>query len=324
MISFLTSFAVYALGLPRWLIWPFYGFLLLLIFWNFYRLARNNYIVAKNEEEALKVFQFLIKRGFHVISDIVGEQVITKKEADKAQMRYMHHIDSIKNNAERIAIAVKPSQCGLYIDHQFCRKIIGSIVYSADRHHIFVWLDAEKKSDRDAVFHIAYFLKFKKLDNFGVAIQANHSDAKIYFEKYLRLGISVRLVKGAYTDGDLKSSAVDKNFYKLVDFYVDYLSKKDDSQFLALGTHDKNLITYAESSAKELQFLYDVNSKLAEEMAGAGKRVFIYGPWGNKPGAYLYRRFREGMRFKTFFLFLRNLWSGYWFRRRLAKQARLS
>lgn len=319
MLSLLISFAVYVLGLPRWLVASFYGILLLLIFWNFYRLGRDNYIVAKTEEKALKIFRFLFKKGFFVISDIVGEQVKTRNEAWQAKIRYIDHIYSIKNNAEKIAISVKPSQCGLYVSNGLCRAILGSIISVAFRHNIFAWIDAEKKQDRNNVFHIAAFLKGKHYDNFGVALQANHSDAKIFFEKYLKFGIPVRLVKGAYTDGDLKGLAIDENFMDLVDFYKDCFEQKSNTPFLALGTHDKDLISYAGNLPKEFQFLYNVNVELAERMVMAGKRVFIYSPWGKNSGAYLFRRFQEGMRFKTFLLFLRNLWSGYWFRRRLAR-----
>lgn len=313
---------VYALGLPVWLVWPFYGILLLLAFWNFYRLARDNYIAAKTEEKALKIFQLLLKRGFYVISDMVGEQVATQKEAEKAQMQYLNHIYSIKNNADKIAISVKPSQCGLYIDVKLCRSILGSIICMADRHHVFVWIDAEKKKDREVVFNIAAFLKIKHCDNFGVALQANHSDAGQFLKKYMKFDIPVRLVKGAYTDGDLeRDGLINENFVNLMKYYYDPILKSPKLKNIALGTHDEALINIGIlwKVVKEFQFLYGVNSVLAEQLCDRGIRVAIYVPWGKNAGHYLFRRFREGIRFKTFFLFIRNLWSGYWFRRRLAR-----
>ncbi|MEK7147199.1 MAG: proline dehydrogenase family protein [Patescibacteria group bacterium] len=326
MFSSLVFFAIYVLGLPRWLIMLFYGILLLLIFWNLYRLLRNNYIAAKTEEKALQVFKLLLKRGFFVISDIVGEQVKIKNEAWRAKDRYISHIHSIKHEGERVAISIKPSQCGLYVNinnPELCRKIISSIISQAYLNNIFVWIDAEKKQDREDVFRILFFLKSKarnwRGDNFGVALQANHSDARQFLEKYLKFNIPVRLVKGAYTDGDLKGPAIDENFYNLVDYCDEYAVENPNAVFLSLGTHDKDLIFYAGNSVKEFQFLFGVNCDLAEKMVKAGKRVVIYAPWGQNAGAYLYRRFREGIRFTTFFLFLRNLWSGYRFRKRLAR-----
>ncbi|MBI2591587.1 MAG: proline dehydrogenase family protein [Candidatus Brennerbacteria bacterium] len=323
MISILTSLVVYSLGLPRWLMWPFYVIFLFFIFWNFYRIMRNNYIAAKTEEKAFEIFQLLLKRGFYVISDIVGERVKTRNEAWDSKHRYIEHIYFISKNCyKQISISVKPSQCGLYIKYELCREILGAIIAVAHRKNIFVWIDAEKRKDRNNVFHIAAYLKNKRCDNFGVALQANHSDARLFLEKYMKFGIPIRLVKGAYTDGDLRhDSLINEQFVNLMNYFYDPLLQSPIFKNVALGTHDKVLINLgvAWKIAKEFQFLYGVNSVLAEQLLNSGERVAIYVPWGKKSGAYLFRRFREGIRFRTFFLFIRNLWSGYRFRRRLAR-----
>ena len=169
---------------------------------------------------------------------------------------------------------------------------------------------------------MAVFLKSRRCDHFGVALQANHSDAGKFLKKYMKFDIPVRLVKGAYTDGDLQQDGlINENFVDLMERYYDPILESSKFKNIALGTHDEALINIGIlwKIVKEFQFLYGVNSVLAENLLSRRMRVAIYVPWGKESGAYLYRRFREGIRFKTFFLFLRNLWSGYRFRRRLAR-----
>lgn len=308
------------------------GYALCFLFLIFtYRIIRNNHFAGKKEDDVSLIISGLVKRGYSVISDPIAKKIKNELGAYDIADNYRNYLKNLakeKFKPGSISLLVKPSQCGLRFKEEYCQDFLFGIVTEADKLKIFVWLDAEKRDDREAISRISRCLKDHGLNNFGVTVQANHSTAKVYLERHLELNVPVRLIKGAYADGDLTEKAAEINYNELTKAYFTkvHLTKAyarrpyfSDQWELAPVIHSNNLIPPGLVPVREFQFPFGINPNLAEKLLQGNHRVAVIVPWGKHLWFYSYWLFQEGVFLKDIPLFLKNFWSAWRFRRNLAR-----
>ena len=295
------------------------------MFFNF--LARI-YTAGKTIGEAEPKIQRLLDCGFSVTSDLLGEFVREPEKIKTVIDEYKAHIDflgSIKKKfpEKEISLSIKPSRIGLEMNALFFQKNLMALAAEARKKGVFIWLDAEKKKDREMVLGTAMRLGALNYRNIGAALQCVHSDAKKYLPELLEKGVALRLVKGAYTDGDLSDrEAVNENFRKIFWTAIHYYKNSEKKAVVAVATHDERLINYAlmfrgdKEIGKliQIQMLYNIRKKLQTKLASALRyNLLVYVPWGSDTSGFLKRRLAEGIRPGTRWLFIRNIWEAWWY-----------
>jgi RHH-type proline utilization regulon transcriptional repressor/proline dehydrogenase/delta 1-pyrroline-5-carboxylate dehydrogenase len=205
------------------------------------------------------------------------------------------------------------------------------ILRLARQNHAFVNVDMEQYSYKEVTLHI--FRRVLEEDEFrdwpdaGIAIQAYLKDCGADLEALAawarRRGtpVWVRLVKGAYWDYENILAAqqnwpvpvwrakwqTDANYERLTRFLM------ENHQWLrpALGSHNVRSLAHALALADvlglppravELQMLYGMAEPIKDALAGLGRRVRVYTPYGQLlPGmAYLVRRLLENTANESF------------------------
>jgi len=282
------------------------------------RLLASIYTAGETFDEAKIKIRGLLNRGFSITSDILGEFADDPDKIESAVSEYKEHIKILGDwrNYKKgaFSIAIKPSRIGFEIGQQMFGENLEEILVCAKKFNIFVWVDAEKRSDRDAVLDAVLKLHGEEYANIGLALQSAHSDASKFLGKLLEAGTPVRLVKGAYNDGDLKSKReIDKNFEELfLDAAYNHRRRKSRT-LIAIGTHDNELIDlaldfeYNFDTPIQIQMLYGIRTKLQQKLIAEGRNVLIYVPWGPDAAGFLKRRLCEGIRPGAIWLFLRNI-----------------
>lgn len=274
------------------------------------------YTAGSSFDEADQKIKRLLDQGFGITSDILGEFVGSKDDIERSVSEYKNHIFQIPG----LSLALKPSRIGLEISETIFKLNLLRILAEAQKHKVFVWIDAEKKKDRDTVLMVVLEIHSFGYHNIGLAVQCVHSDAKDYSLKLLKKHIPVRLVKGAYTDGDLKKDTqITQNFkdcfWTACCYYKDNIPEQCNLAYIAVGTHDSKLIDYALAFTKDkdmghliqIQMLYGIRVKLQHELVRSGENVLVYVPWGSDASGFLKRRLAEGIRPRALLLFLRNI-----------------
>jgi len=112
--------------------------------------------------------------------------------------------------------------------------------------------------------------------------------------------MNLRLVKGAYKEPKEvafpEKRDVDENYKKMIRLHL------DAGCYLAVATHDENLIDYTIQYVKEknipksqfeFQFLYGIRNDLHKKLADAGYTVRLYVPFGYDWYPYFMRRLAE-------------------------------
>ena len=191
-------------------------------------LLAEEFVIAADIEKAIKKSETLLSKNHqgdakHLFSfDCLGEAALSEQEATDYFQLYLHSIKALEHaHNEQKAVSIKLSalhpqynsqhfqQCSPILLHQ-CKQLC----LAAKQVGVAITFDAEE-SDR---LHLSLLL-FKQLlldeqlvnfNGFGFAVQAYNKVAIVAIEllshwaKHHRHIISIRLVKGAYWDSEIK------------------------------------------------------------------------------------------------------------------------
>jgi len=180
----------------------------------------------------------------------------------------------------------------------------------------FVRVDIEDTpfTDKTIAFYLEMLDKGFSVGTVGMAVQSYLFRAEADVRKLVEIGVSFRLVKGAYMEPPevaFPSKAdVNANYDTLSSILIDasLVHKTELSQdgrmppIPAIASHDEKRIAFAKSYAEkiglpkagvEFQMLYGIRRDLQETLAGEGYPVRVYVPFGTHWYPYFMRRLAE-------------------------------
>ena len=248
-----------------------------------YPLAKR-FIAGHSFDSAKGTINNLIKDGYGVSIDYIGENSKTVSDSLTAFKQYLKIIKYYKN--KKINLSIKPTQLGILIHPIIANNFIDRIAKRAKENSHTIRLDMEDKNVTELTRNLAISLN-KKYKNVGVAVQANlyrtWSDVDLLIEN----NVSIRLVKGAYK-GDIKTKEVIEDFYGLA-IYL----KLRGANNPAIATHDEELLNKIDNDFYDYEFLYGIRRDLQKRLMKNKRRVSIYIPFGENWLSYTLRRLKE-------------------------------
>ncbi len=260
----------------------------------------RRFIGGRDVDEAIGAARSLEQRGLLHTFNYLGEHVRSLDAAEQATLAYITVIETVRLAGLSCSLSVKLTQLGLEIAPDTCVAGLRRILQAAAGERCFVRVDMESSGLVDPTLEVVETLWREGAHNVGVVLQSALRRADTDLERVNRLGIRVRLVKGAYKE------AAD----------VAYPSKRDvDDAFVrlmrvllakgtgpAFATHDPRMIdrTCAEATAAhvppnqfEFQMLYGVRRDLQASLRSQGYAVRVYLPFGADWFPYFMRRLAE-------------------------------
>lgn len=281
------------------------------------RLMARRFVAGETLAEAIAAVQALNAQGIRATLDHLGENVTSEIEARDATREILDLLEAIETHDLNSGISVKLTQLGLDLGPALAVECLESIVNRAAQAKRFVRIDMES-SDYVAATLDLFRALFPRYPNLGVVIQTYLYRSAGDVAQLIDQGASVRLVKGAYDEPpevaypDKKDT--DANFVRLMDNLFNQKAR-DNGVFLAIATHDSNLIEWAKQHTQkhsiapdqfEFQMLYGIRTKLQQQLVSEGYRVRAYVPYGRQWYPYFMRRLAE--RPANLLFLLRNLW----------------
>lgn len=263
-----------------------------------FKVARQ-WIAGQTVNEALLIAKEAYKNGRHAIINKLGEYHTSKKIIMKTVDEYQLIIDSFRKWNIRGAISVKPTQIGLSLSQKECFKNLEKIISSAQKAHVFVWLDMESSDHTDEIIELynKFFVRYERL---GLALQANLKRTENDLIDLIKKGAKIRLVKGAYREKSqiaFKSrKQVDENFIKLM------IQLFKNSNEFGIATHDSKIIEKAITLTKlhhkkfEFQMLKGIRDEIKCDLVKRKVIVSDYIPYGTNWIPYSFRRILERKR----------------------------
>ena len=277
------------------------------------RLARR-YVPGEDLAPALEAARNCNRAGMTATLDHLGENVLTREDAERARASYTGALDRIAAEDIDANVSLKLTHLGLDLDDGFCAEQLRVVTRRAAELRNFVRVDMEGSAYIDRTIQIVRQAR-AETDAVGTVIQAYLYRSEEDVRDLLSIGCRIRLVKGAYKEPAQvafpRKKDVDANYVKLMKILL------PSGTYHALATHDPKMVEATIQFAAEhgitkdkfeFQMLYGIRTDLQVRLVRQGYRVRVYIPFGQDWFPYLMRRLAE--RPANLLFFARNLFRG--------------
>ena len=259
----------------------------------------RRFVAGRTLESAMEVCRRLY--GEHLLSTIdqLGENVANDGEAIEFRRSIEGVYRSIAASGLPLTVSIKLTQLGLDLSTDICRANTDILAKMAAEQGSRLEIDMESHEYVDRTLTITEEMQ-AKYGRVRCVLQAYLYRTEADLRRMNRLGIPVRLCKGAYnepaSEAFPRKSEMDDNYLKLARLLI------DEGNFPAFATHDPKMIDGILDAVKkngrksedfEFQMLYGVRRDLQTKLAAKGYGVRLYVPYGNAWYPYFMRRLAE-------------------------------
>ena len=259
----------------------------------------SRFIAGMTLADALRVAGSVNAQHMSVSLDHLGENVTSLEEALACQAVYIKALTEIHEAGLNANVSLKLTQFGIDLSESVCIENVLHVVSLAQSFGSFVRIDMEGSEYTERTVRIVKEL-FARTRSCGAVIQSYLRRGIDDVEELNRLGIRVRLCKGAYLEpasvAFQEKSDVDLNFLVLARRLL------ADGNYPGIATHDEKMIEGTLDFVKsqkiapdrfEFQMLYGVRRDLQKRLVEEGWRVRVYVPFGEAWYPYFMRRLAE-------------------------------
>ncbi len=279
----------------------------------------RQFIAANNADDVLRALTALSTDGTECSIDLLGEVVVSEKEAREHSEGYLALLDFLNKcfrQGPRPDVSIKVSSFYSQLDPvdwegsvERTKERLRPLLRKAKEQEISVTFDMEHYYYKDLIIAIFKSIleeeEFREFPYVGIALQAYLKDTGADIPELIlwarRRGrkISVRLVKGAYWDYEvvvnrqrgwpvpvfLNKEETDRSF----ELQTRLLFENSDVVRPAIATHNLRSISHAIALADsfniskqdfEFQMLYGMAEPLRNTLRGQGFRIRVYTPLG--------------------------------------------
>ncbi|WP_247731116.1 proline dehydrogenase family protein [Halovivax limisalsi] len=264
----------------------------------------SRFVAGESIPAAVAHVERLNDAGIAAAVNNLGSHVEAYERAADATRTYQTLATTLADDDLAASIAVKPTQLGLDLGEDAFRESIRTIVTTADRKNVDVWIDMEEPETVDATLDAFESLSETFGDSVGVCLQADLHRTPDDLERIAGRSGKLRLVKGgAYDVGPGRAyqdrSRIDSAYRELLESAFEMVDNG-----LAVATHDPEMIDHATAlhdrcgTDFEIQMLMGVRTKAQSELADA-YTVTQYVPYGEQWQRWFLNRARSNLRFAT-------------------------
>ena len=206
-------------------------------------------------EDALIAAKSCNMKGQKAILNYLGEDNTEEERINRTTKEYSDLLERVHADQIDGCISVKPSQLGLCISYDLCRKNLKAIINRAIKFGVFVWIDMESSKYTEDTLKM-YLELIGHHHDIGVVLQSALRRSASDLLHLIEVGGKVRLVKGAYHENEQIAFAshdeVNANYIKLLEMLFNYnykvekrlLNKESEDLKFAVATHDYKLIEH--------------------------------------------------------------------------------
>ncbi|MFO7274120.1 MAG: proline dehydrogenase family protein, partial [Bacillota bacterium] len=163
------------------------------------KIGAGRFVAGVTLEDAVEVTKRLNDQGLAVTLDLLGEGVTSREGARTMAEGCARILEAIEREKLDANLSVKLTQLGLAIDPEVAMENMVYLQDIARQAGIFIRVDMESSDVTDVTLDIVRRL-YARERNVGTVIQAYLYRSPQDLAELARLGMNVRLVKGAYLE----------------------------------------------------------------------------------------------------------------------------
>src|SRR5512133_3191419 len=256
------------------------------------RRVADRFIAGNSLDEAEHAIRTLNAGGMSVALDYLGENTESEAQARESTGAYL-------------------AAMGLDIRQDLALEEASRVAARGKEVGAMVGVDMEAAAYVARTLDIVEALK-RDYDNVGVCVQSYLYRSRDDLDRLNRLGVPVRLVKGAYQESPEvaypEKASVDHAYARMLDALLAL------NPYPMVATHDPAMVRLTKAlvarhrrdrDSFEFQMLYGVRRDLQEQVVAEGYRLRVYLPYGTQWYPYFMRRLAE--RPANLYFFLSNL-----------------
>jgi proline dehydrogenase len=259
----------------------------------------RRFVAGHTLEAAMMVCRKLHAERLSATIDQLGESVTTTAEAAQFRVGIEGIYRAIAAAELPLTVSIKLTQLGLGLSTELCMANTALLARMAASQNSRLEIDMESSEYVDRTLDIAEAMH-RQYGHVRCVLQAYLYRSEQDLRRMNRLGIPVRLCKGAYDEPAAvafpEKADVDRNYLKMARLLI------ADGAFPAIATHDPRMIEGTLAAVRatgrkpeefEFQMLYGVRRDLQARLAAQGYGVRLYVPYGDAWYPYFMRRLAE-------------------------------
>lgn len=225
-------------------------------------------------------------RGVRCILDALGEYARSEEQARESLERSSATVTAIDEHALDASLSVKMTALGASFDREAARDSLLRLCDEARKHGVGFEVDMEGRGLVEMTVEAAVACA-REGTAVTIALQASLDRTPDDLERIVRHGIQPRLVKGAYPADTTDLDEVRQRFRTLAADLI------DRGVPFSAGTHDPDLVAWLAEHPDgtiEFAFLMGLADETKLRLAGEGRAVAEYVPFGEQATIYVARR----------------------------------
>ena len=272
----------------------------------------TRFVPGETTQQAVGATAALAADGLRVTLDHLGEDTLDRAQADRIVDEYVGLLESLADAGLTPAaeVSVKLSAVGQALGADGAAVALDNvrrICEVARSAGATVTLDMEDHTTTDATLDALAELR-RDFPETGGVVQAYLRRTEADCKDLAAAGLRVRLCKGAYKEPESVAyqdrADVDRSYVRCLKVLM------NGPGYPMVATHDPRLIRIADMLAGraergvdsyEYQMLYGIRPDEQRRIAGSGKTMRVYVPYGDEWYGYLMRRLAERPQNVTFF-----------------------
>ena len=268
------------------------------------RRSVSRFMPGERIDDALGAARELQQTGMTTILTRLGENISDAAEAEEVVLHYVEVLDRVRAASLDAQVSVKPTQLGLDLGTDLCRRHLVRLAAHAQKTGNTLWIDMESTAYVDRTVDLYRALR-AEFPNVGVCLQAYLYRTPALLDALIPLGPKIRVVKGAYREPPTLAfpdkAQVDEQFYELCVRLVSAEAQAAGA-FLGIATHDPTLIARLQAHLAaqqvsrdryEFEMLFGIRRDLQGQLTRAGARVRVLISYGEYWFPWYMRRLAE-------------------------------
>jgi proline dehydrogenase len=273
------------------------------------RLGARRFVPAQNLDEVVAVMRELNASGMRGVTGLFDDHASDAADVARHEAEYGRQIDRLADERLDANVALKLTHLGIDVAAGVLHAAAARLLARAAERGMRLRFDMEESFHVPATLALYRRLRDEGVDNVGVVLQSSLRRSERDLADLLPLGLSVRIVKGAYLEpADVaypEKRDVDAAYVRMLDRSL------AEAGFTAIATHDPEIIAHAQAQIRrlgippdryEFQMLYGIATPLQRSVVAAGHPLRIAAPYGPTWFPYLMRRLAERPANLGFFL----------------------
>jgi proline dehydrogenase len=274
------------------------------------RAVVQRFVAGEGLDDAVRTARALQADGLTVSLDRLGEDVRDAGQATDTAKAYVALLERLRDEGlageGRCEVSLKLSAVGQAVDEELALDGARSVCEAARAAGTTVTFDMEDHTTTDSTLGILRRVR-EDFPTTGAVLQAYLRRTEGDCRDLAHAGSRVRLCKGAYKEPESVAYStaieVDLSYVRCLKVLL------AGDGYPMVATHDPRLVDVAQVLAAgrapdswELQMLYGIRPDEQRRLAGQGRTVRVYVPYGDQWYGYLMRRLAERPANVAFFL----------------------